>query len=386
MNINRNLIRRPAALLSALALLAGGLAPALVGSVANAAGQVTARSIQLSDARPGTAAQYKVTFTPVTTSQELIIDFCGDSPIVGSTCAFVAGTSVPAISSPVSSVGSATSANGRTVKVTGLTMTAATPFTLTFTSGFTNPTQAAGTFYARILTYTTANAANYVPAASTGAATTIGAGNVDTGGAALSTSSQITVSATVQESLTFCVSGSVISGTCSGLSAPALTIGTGSPAVLTTAGQGTPAYTQLSTNATSGVNVRMKAINLCSNGGLTTSQPDIAGGCASIPGIGSSAVVLTAGTWGMCVAPGAGVTAATNYLDSTNSCPTTFNATSKYGMNGTNLTSTFGDTVYSTPGAVNAIGSTLTFAAMAANTTPAGVYGGNESLIATGTF
>jgi hypothetical protein len=130
----------------------------------------------------------------------------------------------------------------------------------------------------------------------------------------------------------------------------------------------------------------MKATNLCTNGGLSTAAPDIAGGCASIPGIGSSAAVLTAGTWGVCVAPGAGVTAIANYLDSINACPTSFNATSKFGMNGANVTSTYGDSIYTTAGAVNAIQSILNFGAVAANTTPAGVYQGNEILIATGTF
>ena len=55
-------------------------------------------------------------------------------------------------------------------------------------------------------------------------------------------------------------------------------------------------------------------------------------------------------------------------------------------MNGANVTGTYGDQIYSAAAPVTAIASQLAFAAEAANTTPAGVYQGNEILIATGTF
>lgn len=388
MKISLQALRRPVVTAVALILGLSGALPALLQGTTYAA-QVTSRSIQLSSSTPGASGvQYKLTFTPVSNAQELIVDFCGDTPIIGANCAFSSST-VPTIATPVASVGTAatvgTGSPVHTVKVTGLTMTGGTPFTLTFTSGFTNPT-GTGSFYARIITYTTGNAANYVPANTTGGATTVGTGSVDSGGDALSTVTQVSITATVMETLTFCVSGGTITGTCSGLIAPTLAIGAGTPPVLDTTGESAPAYTQVSTNALSGVNVRMKATNACTNGGLTVTPPDVAGGCSNIAGIGAAAAVLTGGTWGVCVAPGAGVTAAANYTDSVNSCPNVFNATSKYGMNGTNVTGTYGDTVYTTAAPVNAISSTLNFAAKAALTTPAGVYQGNEILIATGTF
>jgi hypothetical protein len=55
-------------------------------------------------------------------------------------------------------------------------------------------------------------------------------------------------------------------------------------------------------------------------------------------------------------------------------------------MNGTNVTSTYGDQIFSETAAVNNEANRLTFAATAGNTTPAGVYTVGEQLIATGTF
>ncbi|MGI0133389.1 MAG: hypothetical protein ACREBW_00310 [Candidatus Micrarchaeaceae archaeon] len=372
----------------AYALLALGafVVPALpIFTQTAAAAQVSTRSIQLSTSTPSAASvSYQLTFTPVTTEQELIVDFCGDTPLVGSTCAFAAGT-VPNVTGVTSSVGTAATVGSgspvHTIKVTGLTMTGGSPFTITF-SGLTNPSTATS-FYARVLTYATGNATGYAPANTTGGTTTTGT-YVDYGGVALSTASQITISASVMETLTFCVSGSTIT-TCGTTTTPSLTIGHGTPQIIdSTAVDVASAYTQLSTNATSGAIVRMKASNSCANGGLSSSG----GATCNIPGLGSTAAVMAAGTadFGLCVGKGTNTTVATNYNDSVNSCPTTFNATSKYGMNGTNLTSTYGDQVFSTAGPVSGENNRCTFAATAATTTQAGIYTGNESLIATGTF
>lgn len=352
------------------------------------AAQVSTRSIQLSNSTPSaTSVSYQLTFTPVTTEQELIVDFCGDTPLIGATCAFAAGT-VPNVSGVTSSVGTATTVGSgtpvHTIKVTGLTMTGGSPFTITF-SGLTNPSTATS-FYARVLTYATGNATGYVPANTTGGSTTTGT-YVDYGGIALSTASQITISASVMETLTFCVSGSTITN-CGTTTTPSLTIGHGTPQIIdSTAVDVASAYTQLSTNATSGAIIRMKASNSCSNGGLSSSG----GSTCNIVGNGSTAVTMAAGNgtaqFGMCVGKGSNTTIAATYTDgSANNCGTSWNATSTYGMNGTNLTSTYGDQVFSTTGPVSAENNRCTFAATAATTTQAGIYTGNESLIATGKF
>jgi hypothetical protein len=378
-----------------------------------AGGQVQSRFIELSDSTPSaTGVTYNVSFKPTSTAAVggIVVDFCADSPIIYSgTCTFPTGftlgtsVSVSGLTGFTSNTGwgtgsslqcGAAASNFQVLVFTQPT----TPATPTGTStpinfqitGVANPSTT-GTFYARIYTFDTAahTTAGYTCSApTTRQATSSTTGVMDYGGAALSTVTQVSISATVQETLTFCVSAASITGTCGGLTTPSLVIGSGTPAVLSTSGDATPAYTQLSTNALSGVIVRMKATNACTNGGLTTSPPDSSGGCANIPGLGSSAITFPTNQahFGMCVAPGSGVTADANYLDGANSCPTTFNATSDYGMDGANLTGTYGDPIYSTPGAVTNISSSLTFAAMAANTTPAGVYQGNEILIATGTF
>lgn len=398
-------------LAAALAVTTVAVLPALEQTVF-AGGQVQSRFIELSDSTPSaTSVTYNVSFKPTTTSTVggIVVDFCADSPIIYSgTCTFPTGftlgttVNVSGMSGFTVNTGWATTSSLQCGAAASnfqvAILTNATPATPTGTTtpinfqitGVTN-TSTTGTFYARIYTFDTSahTTAGYTcGTATTRGATSSTAGILDYGGIALSTVTQISISATVQETLTFCVSKNTITGTCSGLVTPTLTIGSGTPAVLSTTGDATPAYTQLSTNANGGVAVRMKSVNACTNGGLSTAPPDVAGGCLAIPGIGGTAVAFTSGTanFGMCVAPGAGVTAATNYNDTINSCPTAFNATSKYGMNGTNLTSTYGDQIYSTAGAVSNISSSLTFAAMAANTTPAGVYQANEILIATGTY
>jgi hypothetical protein len=415
MHINTKIIGRSAAFLSALALLAGAIVPLLQQTVATAA-QVTSRSIKLSDSTPSatTGLQYALTFTPAANAQEVIVDFCGDTPLIGATCAFSAAT-VPTISSPTVDVGSVATVGGgspvHTVLVTGLTLTAATPVTITFTGGFTNPSTAAGTsFYARVLTYATGNGSGYSPANSTGGATTTGT-YVDYGGIAMSTVRQISITARVMETLTFCVSGVNIDGTggasvdeCAESTAPALEIGQGTPKVLDAGSvDAATAYMQLSTNATSGAIVRMKATNTCAVAGLTTAPP--AGTC-SIPGIdggtdGSTPKVLTAGTaaFGLFVsdsrtttgiASSVGtITADANYNDSTHENEGT-PSTIYYGMDNRNSTegvrSTYGDPIAASAGPVSRINNNLVFAATPSLTTPAGIYTGNEILIATGTF
>ena len=414
MQIHTKIIGRSAAFLSALALLAGAVMPLLQQSVANAA-QVTSRSIKLSDSTPSaTGVQYQLTFTPVANAQELVVDFCGDTPLIGATCAFSAAT-VPTISSHTVDTGSVVTVGSgspvHTVLVTGLTMTAATPITITFTGGFTNPTTAAGTsFYARVLTFATGNGSGYSPANTTGGATTTGT-YVDYGGIAMSTVRQISITARVMETLTFCVSGVNIDGTggasvdeCAESTAPALEIGQGTPKVLDAGSiDAATAYMQLSTNATSGAIVRMKATNTCAVAGLTTSPP--AGTC-NIPGIngsgdGSTPVNLVAGTaaFGLFVSDSrttTGIASSTgtiaadaNYNDGTHENEGT-PSTIYYGMDNRNSTegvrSTYGDPIASSTGPVSRINNNLVFAATPSLTTPAGIYTGNEILIATGTF
>ena len=357
---------------------------------------VTSRSIEISSSLlSATNTTYAVSFNIATstTIAGVVLDFCDNDPLPGDTTCTTPGgftlTASPAVSGQ-SGAGScnlstfttiATANSNRTLILTAgsaVSMTAGGACTFNITT-VTNPNTANHSFYARVYTYdTAAHAALYAIGGTN-------AGVVDNGGFALSTGSQIIISATVQETLTFCVSGASPGAGCSGLSAPAVTIGHGSPLVITaSAVDESPAYTQVTTNANSGVVVNMKATNTCASGGLSSTG----GTVCNIPGIGNSAATLVIGTadFGMCVAPSGTAVVATNYKDTAHSCPTTWVSGELMGMNGTNLIGTYGDTIYHYVGPVTNDNCTLEFAAAAAAATQAGIYTGNELLIATGTF
>ncbi len=374
--------RKTSAVIASLALIAGGILPLILNASAEA-GTISTRSIKLSSAAPSAAGvSYQLTFTPVTTTQELIVDFCSDTPLIGTTCAFAAST-VPNVTGVTASVGTvATVGTGtpvHTIKVTGLTMTGGTPFTITF-GGITNPSSATS-FYARVLTYATGNSSGYVPANTTGGTTTTGT-YVDDGGDALSTATTIQVTAAVMETLTFCTSGAtLLNSTCTSATNPNVTIG-GSltpPALSTTAVETGTDYIQLSTNAQSGAIVYLKALYACS--GLSSDG----GSTCPIPGVGAFAPAPAAGTAFF----GLNVSAATNNTtggSGTVTANANYGTTSgDYGM-GTNVTTTYGDPITSSSAPVAFANQTLTWAAQASNVTPPGIYYANESLVATGTF
>ena len=420
MNTKTNVIRRGAALVAALALFVGAVAPVLQNTVVRAA-QLEPRSIKMSNSTPGATAQYELSFYATNAATALIVDFCSDTPLQGATCAFAA-TSVPTISSPVASAGTAATVGSgspiHTIKVTGLTIAAGATYTLTFSSGITNPTNAtpgAQSFYARIYTYATSgDAGNYVPANTSGSATTQGANVLDFGGVALSTTNHVTITARVMETLTFCVSGSNIDGTagvthdeCSEATAPSLDIGTGSPKVLDASriDSGT-AYTQLSTNASNGAVVRMKATNTCTNAGLSSNG----GTTCNIPGIssgtytnGTAPIAMTAGTaaYGLFVSASrttTGIASSTgtitpdvNYNDGTHTneaSPDTvyYGMDRQSGSGAQGVLTVYGDPIASAAGPCSRINNNLLFAITPSLTTPAGIYTGDEILIATGNF
>lgn len=392
-------------------------------------GQVQARSIRMSDSGKsggtitsgvgsGTNVTYRVTFKAASsyTLKGVVLDFCngtGGTPFIGdTTCAAPTGFTVgstPTIDTSnygsVTGLGSswtATSTNsGQTFKMTNSTsapaLTSGTSYTFAI-SGITNPSDL-GTFYARLITY---------------ASDTVGIGSYahndagtyqDYGGFALSTASVVEITAKVQETLTFCVSGSATkaqvtdpdvnpyAGTplCTASTAPAIILGHGdtrtlSPDVVDAAS----VYTLASTNALNGVSIRMRNSNgngSSTCGGLSTDD----GTTCAIPPIGGGAAVLgdlIAGTaaFGMRCTDATGGTGVLpcdiNYFDSTHA--------TYYSMDtataGENVTSTYGDVVATSSAPVNAVSNEFTFAATASNTTPAGIYKANMSMIATGTF
>lgn len=383
------------------------------------------RSIKISDASPsgtsitsgvgsGTGVTYRVTFTPSATAQSLIIDFCNNDPIINDTCTALTpstalhATGVAGVSGTAGGTGWTLTANDGQVK---LASDAAAPHNIVGgvtqvfdITGMTNPSTV-GTFFARVYTYANNTWGTYSSPAGVGAV-----GNyVDYGGMALSTTNVITITARVQESLTFCVTkanpSSWTSHDCTDTAVstnlPSLTIGHGSATLVlepNAVDTGT-IYSQLSTNATHGAIIRIRNSNLTCAGlsadnGTTCAIPSIDATSGHSTGVAGAIVAGTAafGLYaddGVQDVNGVGATAADAAFHNAAHTPVTAPTDVWYGMNNgvTNgVTGTFGAAVAASTGPTYRVNNTYIFAATSALTTPAGIYTANLSMIATGTF
>jgi hypothetical protein len=418
-------LKRGAYGLVAAALTVVGAVASLLPGYANAA-QLASRSIKLSDASKsggtitsgvgsGTTVAATVSFTVsngATNIGGIAVDFCSNSPLVGDACTAPTGFDVNKATTTVTAqnnisgftVDAASGTNTLIISKGVASAPSGTAVTFTVgdgsTTGFTNPS-VTGPLYARIYTYTTqAGAQGHNTAAPTG--------YTDFGGIAMSINNYVSITAKVMETLTFCASALDISnplsdGTtnCSFATSPSITIGHGGPPLTldATAVDNATVYTQLSTNATSGAVVRMRATNACANGGLSSTG----GAVCNIPGInsGTTPAAIVAGTAGFGLFVSASATtnavptsSGTITPDSSYHDPAHITETGTpdlyYGMDtstaGDNVTTTYGDTIMSCATPVSQINNHLVFGATASLTTQAGIYTGNEVLIATGTF
>jgi len=385
-NVQQIIKRNAYAFAAGLFLLAAAVPSIVLPRLASAA-QVQSRSIQLSTAAPSQSAIYNIKFNVASnyTMRGIIVDFCdgtSGSPIIGSSnCTLpggdmVVGTTIDSMTANSIDVASSWSAatlnSGRTLSLTNATGTAvASPQTVDIAvSGFTN-TSEVGTFYARILTYNTDSISGYT------ATNTLT--YQDSGGVALSISPNIGVTATVQETLMFCVRGDEPTAQCGNSAtpgsplAPNVVLGSGNPSVLSTNSVDTaPVYFQLSTNAANGAIVRLKGDTLKS-------------GTNSIPAIGGTAVDLgDAGDEGFGLRVGAGTVLA-NSEGSINGEPP-YNDGANWAFNSANTTSTYGDIIARSTGPVYDVNKLVELAAKAKGSTPAGVYTTSLSLVAVGTY
>jgi hypothetical protein len=375
----------------------------------SALGQITTRSMTMSTSASSASVAYTLTFTPATTSAtgSLIVDFCSNDPLPTDTCSFAA-TTVPTVTTGItSSVGTASVLGSgspiHTIAVTTITggFTSGTPITITFnstlTNKLTNPTTN-GSFYARVITYSTATGATsggstgYTPANTTGNTPTIGTLANDSGGIALSTAANISITSKVFETMSFCV----FQTSCG--TAPALTLGdptTGALSVANAYINNNAQYT-LATNAGSGGGVTMTGTTLCRPGGTCTTGAS----AFTISAIGNTAAVKAVGTeqFGMCAdttGASGGLVAAVPYSDTINACHTglttgIYTGTSNFGFNdsastgGTNNAA--GSSLLTFTGAVPSYTGTFAFLGNIAATTEAGIYTTSLNLVATGTF
>ncbi|HSX34617.1 MAG TPA: hypothetical protein VLF62_03150 [Candidatus Saccharimonadales bacterium] len=351
-----------------------------------------------SSAVSNTGGSYLVSFTATTAAKNVRIDFCSNSPLYSDSCTTPTGFSAAsaAIGTGGTGIDNTWSITGAAGNVTVSKSSAYSAGGISFTlTGITNPSTV-GTFYARIYTYV-AQSNDYTAAATPGTV-------ADFGGIALSTANLISITAKVQETLTFCVSGADLSPSsdCTSATTPTLTLGHGTPAILDqTAVDASSAYTQVSTNANTGISMRMKSNNTCTNGGLSSNG----GTTCNIPGVptssGGVAQAIAAGTaaFGMYIAnsttstttspavTGSGtITPDANYHSASHvTIPTDL----WYGMDqdATNgVIGTYGDVIATSSGPLSLANNRLVFAATASLTTQAGIYTVNESIITTGTF
>lgn len=383
--------------------LVGAVSALLLGFVVApfaAAATVTTRSIALSSSTKGaTGVSYEVKFTSVAAAGAFVVELCSNTPLIGEACTAPTGADIDNATSATSGftdVAPLTTPRNNAVVVTG-TIGATTAITVNL-AGITNPS-AAGTMYARLITYDTkANALLY---STTGV--TSDANAKDNGGVAMSITDKIGVSAAVLESMTFCVSGETIGASCvgSGAAAPALTAptlklgeNTGGVIALDATHLSTGSiYTQISTNAVGGAIVSLKS-NTAGCGGLVRAgATSNAAGCGIAPA-GTSDFSFGAAKFGVKTGTAVGVSGSnpngTFQPYNTGSSP--IYSTGAYAMNyvagdGTGVTSTYGDPFLETAGApANNMGMALTFGASIANNTPAGLYSADLSLVATGKF
>jgi hypothetical protein len=380
----QQIIKRNAYTFAAAVFTLAAVLPSMIAAkpAAAATAQATERQITMGSSAVSASASYEVSFKAATAGaiQGIVVEYCSDSPIASSTSCtaptgFSVGTSSPAVDSTNGKLtGSWSAASGGTSN-NRLTFTKAGGDTLAqgdkvifSTAGYTNPS-VEGTFYARILTFaTTANATGYTTGTLTNA--------IDAGGVALSITKSIGVTATVQETLMFCVRGDEPTAQCGGGSptAPNVVLGTGSPLVLSTNAVDTaPVYFQLSTNAANGAIVRLKGDTLKS-------------GTNSIPAIGSvSSALGTAGSEGFGLRVGNPNTPLGSE-EGTVGAVAPYNNGSQWAFDSTETTSTYGDIIASSTGPVYDINKLVEIAARAKGSTPAGVYTTSLSLVAVGTY
>lgn len=384
MKIRLSNLRRSAYLLLATVMMCIGLLPALRGQ-AFAYGQVTSRSIEMSSSAPSAASTtYAVSFTTATTGTiaGIVVDFCSNDPIIGDACTaptgFTVGTpTVSGQSANISTLTTAASANtGRTLELTGTGASVPSSSVVSFNlTTATNPSAANTTFYARIFTFATTGAVTTWASTADGSSTT---GVVDAGGIALSTTVALTITAKVQEQLTFCI----YTGANCAAGGTAVALGD-THGVLSSSGPYVDKSTHydVATNASSGVAIRVQGSTLTA-------------GSFTIPGM-TSATTSSAGTsqFGMCTyeSSGSAITPVSNYNTNCSSTTQTAGTGSTGGAGTSNfyfpaaVSTTYGDVIANVVAGASSTG-IVAFLGNISLTQQAGIYTTALKFIATGTF
>ena len=440
---NYQVLQRPAAALSALALIVGAVVPVLSAHTALAAGQFSNRMVQMSDSTPsgsgiasgtvgsGTGVSYQVSFTPTGGTPPaiggIVIDICDNSPLIGdTTCSYPTnfswGSATPSVTitsgltdgswTKTAVQAGAGAGQYQTLQLSHATNEAPSgPITLTVT-GVTNPdgstiTNNYHTFYARIVSFTSAATMNTDYTISGTTRNTYAAlqpSATDLGGVAMSLTRLITVTARVMERLSLCVSGGdaanannmTAANSCNTATTPSVTLGSSPDYVLGYTGA-TPStgniYSQFSTNAANGYALYLRGSNTSCTGGNGGLSKDGGANCQIPPinsgsGAGNSTFTDNTAEFGAHVSNGVAATSGSgsNTAIAKWAGPNWVMDTTTGGATGDNIISAFGSMIASSGVQANSVNNTITFAAVASPTTPAGIYTQNFSLIGVGTF
>lgn len=261
--------------------------------------EVSTRSIELSTSEEGATATYVISFTVPDAGAQNIgsfrVEFCNDNPLPGVTCTFTSGDNVPDLDSAALTSASFDDTGGTDECTTvSLASVSAGDRQLDFTcdavddisgpgnftatvSGIVNPTNATesptnpnNTFYARLYVFTTTT-----PTAMANPVV----GFAHSGGAAMSTAEQLTITARVQEVLEFCVGDTAVltasSDDCTGVSGNDIDLGVLDFASVNTAAvEDSNGYAMVRTNASAGVVVDYFANNGNADDSETDGFPD----------------------------------------------------------------------------------------------------------------
>jgi hypothetical protein len=366
----RNYSKKSIALVGAFGLALTAILPLLSG-IAGAA-QVTARSIELSNATPSaTSITYNTTFNIATAGNTggVVVQFC-NSAIIGTACTAPTGLNATSYAVSVGTIGTnvytaTTTADpaANTIAVQDTTpssQSAAAAATLTFT-GITNPS-AVGTFYARIYTFATGAEAAAFTAASPGT-------YIDYGGVALTTVDAYTVTTTVQEYIDFTVGSTAVN---IGV-APNYIMLPNTPYIAN------QTYTT-TTNASQGETVRLYSPAANGSGTLKSGSNTFSNSATA------AALNASSNQFGLCIgtqtATVGTLTAAAPYAVA-GSCSTSSN----FALDTTAVAATYGDTILSSTGpVVAAVANNLTYGAEVGEAQASGLYTTTHNLIATGVF
>ncbi|PID31875.1 hypothetical protein CR970_03295 [Candidatus Saccharibacteria bacterium] len=366
---------------TAVSLMAAAVAPVLLpGQKVQAAGQVANRSIQMSTSKPHVAGDpsvtYKVRFDVASTDDiaGIVVEFCDNNPVIGDpNCTtanipdFNVGTTVSGQSANIASLTTVNALTSHTLALSNAA--AASGFSIGDTvefdiDGVTNTSNANQTFYARIYTYGSQVGATGYTVADPNA----GAPFIDYGGIAMSTGAEITITAKVQEQLSFCV---YTQANC-GAGGTDVTLGDSEGVLSNYALTYADASTKfdIATNAQYGAVVNLKMDTLQS-------------GANSIPAQGNTCTADSSNTsvehFGLRISS---VSSAPLQAVAPYDC-----AANNHTLDTANTLSTYGQTIANTTGSpLEETTGTVEFAAKASLTTPAGIYTTLANFIATGTF